>query len=71
MPARNLLSFNGHFPYLGHAASYVHNSTIIGEVSLLDGSSVWYNAVIRGMNVQYCVNRTMMNTSNGYWINTC
>ena len=48
LPQRQLYAFEGHFPYLGQSAKYMHSSQIIGQVDLLDGAAVWYNAVVRG-----------------------
>ena len=35
-------------PDLSHTAFVAANATVIGNVSLAPGSSVWYNAVVRG-----------------------
>ena len=35
-------------PDLSHTAFVAANATVIGNVSLAQGSSVWYNAVVRG-----------------------
>ena len=35
-------------PDLSHTAFVAANATVIGNVSLASGSSVWYNAVVRG-----------------------
>ena len=35
-------------PDLSHAAFVADNATVIGNVSLAKGASVWYNAVVRG-----------------------
>jgi len=39
---------NGHKPILGKDVWVAENAAIIGEVSLGDDCSVWFNAVIRG-----------------------
>ena len=35
-------------PNLSHTAFVAANATVIGNVSLGHGSSIWYNAVVRG-----------------------
>lgn len=37
-------------PHLGHDAWIAPNATVIGDVQLGDGASVWWNAVVRGDN---------------------
>jgi len=39
---------NGHKPQIGENVWVAENATIIGEVSIGDECSVWFNAVIRG-----------------------
>jgi len=39
---------NGHTPQVGENVWVAENATIIGEVSIGDECSVWFNAVIRG-----------------------
>lgn len=42
------LSFPWSSPDLSAAAFVASNATVVGEVSLGEGASVWYNAVVRG-----------------------
>src|SRR5512134_1128077 len=43
-----LYSIDGHAPQLAADAYVVDNATVIGRVKLGAGSSVWFNAVLRG-----------------------
>ena len=43
-----ILPFNGYTPDTGQAAFVAENASVIGNVSLMKGSSVWFNAVLRG-----------------------
>ncbi|OPZ58899.1 MAG: UDP-3-O-(3-hydroxymyristoyl) glucosamine N-acyltransferase [Deltaproteobacteria bacterium ADurb.Bin510] len=43
-----ILSFNGHSPKIGQNVFIAENATIIGDVEIGDGASVWFGAVIRG-----------------------
>ena len=45
---KNILPLNGHTPVIGKDCFIAENAYIIGEVSIGDRCSVWYNAVIRG-----------------------
>lgn len=45
---KKILPLNGHTPVIGKDCFIAENAYIIGEVSLGDNCSVWYNAVIRG-----------------------
>jgi carbonic anhydrase/acetyltransferase-like protein (isoleucine patch superfamily) len=43
-----LRSFEGHAPVLGDEAWVAPSASVIGDVVIGDGSSVWYGAVVRG-----------------------
>lgn len=43
-----LHSFDGNFPKISEDCFIAEGSQIIGNVTIEDGSSVWFNAVIRG-----------------------
>ena len=43
-----ILPFGGHTPRLGRDVFLAPNATIIGDVEIADGASVWFGAVIRG-----------------------
>ncbi len=43
-----ILPFNGQVPDTVQAAFVAENASVIGNVSLQKGSSVWFNAVLRG-----------------------
>lgn len=43
-----LYSLNDHTPFCAPTAVHLPGSIIVGEVTLLEESSVWFNAVIRG-----------------------
>jgi len=40
--------FSGHTPQIGENCFVAPNAVVLGDVSLGDGSSVWYGAVLRG-----------------------
>ncbi len=43
-----ILSFGGHTPRIGRDVFLAPNATIIGNVEIADGASVWFGAVVRG-----------------------
>lgn len=43
-----IVSFDGHTPNIAEDAFVAPNATIIGRVSLAEGSSVWFQSVLRG-----------------------
>ena len=43
-----ILKYGGHVPDIGKAAFAAENSSIIGDVVMEEGSSVWFGAVLRG-----------------------
>lgn len=43
-----ILPFNGHTPRIGRDVFLAPNATIIGDVEIADGASVWFGAVVRG-----------------------
>lgn len=43
-----ILPFGGHVPRIGRDVFLAPNATIIGDVEIADGASVWFGAVIRG-----------------------
>ena len=48
-PGLNWLSFKKQFPKPAQSTIFAHNATVVGNVSIGDSSSVWYNAIVRGM----------------------
>lgn len=40
--------YEGRYPQIGHGCFIASNATIIGDVTLHDGVSVWFGAVLRG-----------------------
>ncbi|MEX0271698.1 gamma carbonic anhydrase family protein [Leptolyngbyaceae cyanobacterium UHCC 1019] len=44
---RGLLSALGHSPDLSAAAFVAHNATVLGRVTVGQGASIWYGAIIR------------------------
>jgi carbonic anhydrase/acetyltransferase-like protein (isoleucine patch superfamily) len=45
---RPTMPSNGVYPLVGPDVFIAPSATVVGHVELVDGSSVWYNAVIRG-----------------------
>ncbi|MBR3243183.1 MAG: gamma carbonic anhydrase family protein [Parasporobacterium sp.] len=45
-----ILSFNGKTPDLGSAAFVAENATLVGDIQVGEGASIWYGAVLRGDN---------------------
>lgn len=45
---RTVMPFNGVYPEVAPDAFVAPSATVIGQVELNYGSSVWYNAVVRG-----------------------
>jgi len=43
-----ILEYDGKKPKIGNNVFIAPNATIIGDVELCDGSSIWYGAVLRG-----------------------
>jgi carbonic anhydrase/acetyltransferase-like protein (isoleucine patch superfamily) len=43
-----ILPFGGHTPRIGHDVFLAPNATIIGDVEIADGASIWFGAVLRG-----------------------
>jgi len=43
-----ILPFAGHTPRIGRDVFLAPNATIIGDVEIADGASVWFGAVLRG-----------------------
>jgi carbonic anhydrase/acetyltransferase-like protein (isoleucine patch superfamily) len=43
-----ILSFGGHTPRIGRDVFLAPNATLIGDVEIADGASVWFGAVLRG-----------------------
>src|SRR6478735_5200537 len=44
----SVLSVGGKTPHVHPSAFVAHGARLVGEVTLGEGSSVWYNAVLRG-----------------------
>ena len=44
---------NGKFPQIPDDCYVAENATIVGEVSFGESCSVWFNAVIRGDEIQF------------------
>ncbi len=43
-----ILGFEGHTPQLAEDVAVLHGAIIIGDVEIDAGSSIWFNAVVRG-----------------------
>jgi carbonic anhydrase/acetyltransferase-like protein (isoleucine patch superfamily) len=43
-----ILPFAGHTPRIGRDVFLAPNATIIGDVEIADGASIWFGAVVRG-----------------------
>jgi len=43
-----ILPFGGHTPRIGRDVFLAPNATLIGDVEIADGASVWFGAVLRG-----------------------
>lgn len=43
-----ILPVKGKYPQLGKPSFIAENATIVGDVEMRDGCSVWFNAVVRG-----------------------
>ncbi len=43
-----ILPFGGHIPRIGRDVFLAPNATIIGDVEIADGASIWFGAVVRG-----------------------
>ncbi len=46
---------NGHLPAVEGTAYAAPGARIVGDVTLCDGASVWYNAVLRADNAPICI----------------
>ena len=44
----HILTFNGKTPKIGRGVFLAPNATLIGDVEIGDGASVWFGAVLRG-----------------------
>lgn len=55
---------NGHKPQFGTDCFIAENAVIVGQVSMGDQCSIWYNAVIRG-DVHYIKMGTKVNVQDG------
>lgn len=55
---------NGNNPQFGNDCWFAENATIVGEVSMGDNCSVWFNAVIRG-DVHFIKMGNMVNVQDG------
>jgi carbonic anhydrase/acetyltransferase-like protein (isoleucine patch superfamily) len=43
-----ILPFGGHTPRIGRDVFLAPNATLIGDVEIADGASIWFGAVLRG-----------------------
>ncbi len=43
-----ILAYKGKYPKISESAFIAPNATIIGDVEICDGASIWYGAVLRG-----------------------
>ena len=48
MSTPNLIDFEGKFPSVAPGAFVAPGAVVIGEVEIGEGSSIWYNGVVRG-----------------------
>lgn len=46
---QTLMPLNGHVPLLGNNVFVAPSASVMGRVQVGEGSSIWYNAVLRGM----------------------
>ena len=44
----NILPFDGHFPSIASNVFIASNATVIGDVTIATGASVWFGCVLRG-----------------------
>lgn len=44
----HVLDFEGHAPRLAEDVAVMHGAVVVGDVEIGAGSSVWFNAVVRG-----------------------
>ena len=55
MPLHHTLqAYQGKRPVLGPGAFVAPNASVVGDVKLGKGSSVWYGAVLRGARLNPC-----------------
>ena len=52
-----VMAFRGHRPDTGRAAFVADSAAVIGDVTLCEGSSVWFGAVLRGDESSVTVGR--------------
>lgn len=57
-------SINGHSPEIGEDCYIAENATIVGQVSIGDQCSIWFNAVLRG-DVHYIKMGNKVNVQDG------
>ena len=57
-------SVNGKTPVIGHDCYIAENATIVGEVTMGDQCSIWFNAVLRG-DVHYIKIGNKVNIQDG------
>jgi len=50
VPSTRVLSANGQTPQISEAAFVAPNASVIGNVELSSGASVWYGAIVKGDN---------------------
>ena len=62
-PSTRVLSHNGKNPSIASGAFVAANASVIGDVQLGPGSSVWYGATIRGMSYPRDFNNNKINIS--------
>lgn len=48
VPSTRILSANGQTPVLAESTFVAPNASVIGDVSIAEGASVWYGAVVKG-----------------------
>src|SRR6478609_7393928 len=52
-----ILPYGSHLPRLGQGVFVAPNATLIGDVFLDDGASVWFGAVLRGDVGKICIGK--------------
>ena len=62
-------SFRGHKPIIGEKIFIAENAVIIGDVTIKDDASIWYNTVLRG-DVHYIRIGARTNIQDGTIIHT-
>jgi carbonic anhydrase/acetyltransferase-like protein (isoleucine patch superfamily) len=63
-PVRMIKTLNGKTPQIGNDCYIAENATIVGEVTMGDQCSIWFNAVLRG-DVHFITMGNKVNVQDG------